>query len=70
MMCGAAQLWAGRLQSTYALSIVEAEYMALVADAQECGFIKQLLLSLGVVLEMPLTCLRTIPVASHVPINP
>jgi len=51
MMCGAAVLWAVRLQPTTALSIVEAEYMALAAAAQECGFIRQLLLSLGIVLE-------------------
>jgi len=51
MMCGAAVLWAVRLQPTTALSTVEAEYMALAAAAQECGFIRQLLLSLGIVLE-------------------
>jgi hypothetical protein len=51
MMCGAAVLWAVRLQPTTALSTVEAEYMALAAAAQECGFIRQLLLSLGFVLE-------------------
>jgi hypothetical protein len=51
MMCGAAVLWAVRLQPTTALSTVEAEYMALAAAAQECGFIRQLLISLGIVLE-------------------
>ena len=51
MMCGAVVLWAVRLQPTTALSTIEAEYMALAAAAQECGFIRQLLLSLGIVLE-------------------
>ena len=51
MMCGATILWAVRLQPTSALSTVEAEYKALTAVAQECGFIKKLLLSLGIILE-------------------
>jgi hypothetical protein len=40
MICGATVLWAVRLQPTTALSTVEAEYMALAAAAQECGFIR------------------------------
>ena len=52
MMRGATVLWAVRLQPTTALSTVEAEYMALLDDAaQEWGFIRQLPLSLGIVLE-------------------
>ena len=53
MMCGGAVLWAVRLQPTTALSTVEAEYMALAAAAQECGFLRQLLMSLGIVLNSP-----------------
>ena len=53
LMCGGAVLWAVRLQPSTALSTVEAEYMALAAAAQECGFLRQLLISLGVVLESP-----------------
>ncbi len=51
MMCGTAVLWAARLQLTNALSIVEAEYMALDDVAEEYGFIRQLLLPLGIVLK-------------------
>ena len=53
LMCGGAVLWAVRLQPTTALSTVEAEYMALAAAAQECGFLRQLLISLGMVLSSP-----------------
>ena len=50
MICRVAVRWAVRLQPTTTLSIVEAEYMALAPAAQECGFIRQLLLSLEIVL--------------------
>ena len=44
-------LWKVRLQPTTELSTVEAEYMVLAVAVRDCGFIKQLLLSLGIVLE-------------------
>jgi len=43
MMCGGTVAWGNRLQSTVALSTVEAEYMALYASAQEVIFLRQLL---------------------------
>jgi hypothetical protein len=43
MMCGGTVAWGSRLQSTVALSTVEAEYMARCASSQEVLFFRQLL---------------------------
>ena len=48
IMCGAAIAWCSRLQSTVALSTVEAEYMSLAAACQEILHVRQLLKSLGI----------------------
>jgi len=46
MMCGAPVVWGSKLQSTVALSTVEAEYMALSAVVQEVLFLRQLITNL------------------------
>jgi hypothetical protein len=43
MMCGSSIAWASKLQPSVALSTTEAEYMALLASAQEVVFLRQLL---------------------------
>lgn len=48
LMCGAAIVWGSRLQTTVALSTVEAEYMSLAAACQELLHLRQLLTCLGV----------------------
>ena len=48
IMCGVAIVWCSRLQSTVALSTVEAEYMSLAAACQEILHVRQLLKSLGI----------------------
>ena len=48
LMCGAAVVWGSRLQTTVALSTVEAEYMSLATACQELLHIRQLLNCLGV----------------------
>ena len=48
LMCGAAIVWGSRLQTTVALSTVEAEYMSLAAACQELLHVRQLLHCLGV----------------------
>ena len=48
LMCGAAIVWGSRLQTTVALSTVEAEYMSLAAACQELLHVRQLLKSLGI----------------------
>ena len=48
IMCGAAIAWCSRLQSTVAMSTVEAEYMSLAAACQEILHVRQLLKSLGI----------------------
>ena len=48
LMVGAAIAWGSRLQTTVALSTVEAEYMSLAAACQELLHIRQLLNCLGV----------------------
>ena len=48
LMCGAAIVWGSRLQTTVALSTVEAEYMSLAAACQELLHLRQLLNCLGV----------------------
>jgi hypothetical protein len=40
MMCGSVVAWGSKLQSTVALSTVEAEYMAICAAAQEALFLR------------------------------
>ena len=47
MMCGGPVVWGSKLQSTVALSTVEAEYMALSASVQEVMFLRQLLSNLN-----------------------
>ena len=42
MMCGAHVVWGSKLQSTVALSTVEAEYMAISAAVQEVLFLRHL----------------------------
>ena len=68
MMCGTDVLWTVRLQPTTAFNTVEAKYMTLATAAQECGFIRQLLFSLGIVLEKAPKFLKKILVASCLPI--
>ena len=48
LMCGAAIVWGSRLQTTVALSTVEAEYMSLAAACHELLHVRQLLKSLGI----------------------
>ena len=59
MMCGAAVVWGSRLQTTVALSTVEAEYMSLAAACQDLLHVRQLLKSIGI----KFSCLKTIKVA-------
>jgi hypothetical protein len=40
MMCGGTVEWGSKLQSTVAISTMEAEYMALCASAQEVLFLR------------------------------
>ena len=54
LMCGGAVVWGSRLQSTVALSTVEAEYMALAAACQELLFLRQQLDSFGFTFQRPL----------------
>ena len=53
LMCGAAIVWGSRLQTTVALSTVEAEYMSLAAACQELLHVRQLLKSLGIKFSAP-----------------
>ena len=62
-MCGAAIVWGSRLQTTVALSTVEAEYMSLAAACQELLHVRQLLKSIGINSLVPSRCLKTIKVA-------
>ena len=48
LMCGAAIVWGSRLQTTVALSTVEAEYMSLAAACQALLHVRQLLKSPGI----------------------
>ncbi len=50
MMCGAPVVWGSKLQSTIALSTVEAEYMAISAAVQEVIFLRQLTTNLDILL--------------------
>jgi hypothetical protein len=52
-MCGSDVAWGSRLQSTVALSTMEAEYMALCVATQEVTFIRNLVTELCVVLKQP-----------------
>jgi hypothetical protein len=47
MLNGAAISWKSQRQHTVALSIAEAEYIALPAAAQEASFLRQLLEQMG-----------------------
>ena len=52
-MCGGAVLWAIRLQPSTTLNTIEAKYMALAVATQKVGFLRQLLISLEMVMDSP-----------------
>ena len=67
MMCGAPVTWGSKLQSTVALSTVEAEYMAISAAVQEVLFLRQLTTNLD---HTPQECWKTTWDASPWPLTP